>query len=126
MERVKRFFIGCFITIVLMLITLAFSGCRSRPLIIDTGYFDRVRYEFGHLREEHNQLQQAYRQLAESSIFFIEFHRKATERIESGLGELYVIGTDSLSEIQRLRELVGILRGIISGIIEASASTGER
>jgi len=109
---------------------LTLAGCQStgQPLVIDTGDFERVRFEIEQLRSEYATLQQSYRELTESNRFYAEFYRSTTEAIGRGLGELHTIGTDSQSEIARLRELVGILRSIVSIIIDADADigTGER
>jgi len=102
---------------------LNLAGCRStgQPLVIDTGDFERVRFDLEQLRSEYAALQQAYREST-------EFQRITTETIGRGLDELSGIGADSQSEIARLRELVGILRSIVSIIIDADADigTGER
>jgi len=124
-ERIKVFFVSVFLVFVFGLGSLLFTGCRTgQPMVIDTGDFERVRHEFEHLRGEHAVLQQAYRELAESSQFFIDFHRQATGRIESGLGELSELGAGSLTEIARLRELAGILGSVVQVIIDAGAGTG--
>ena len=101
-----------------------FAGCRTQPVIVDTGDIERLRHELVELGREHAQLQLAYRELAQSSQFFIDFHRNTAERIESGLGELSVIGTGSLAEIERLRGFVTVLRDIINGIISGEPEAG--
>ena len=115
---------------VIAVIAVCLAGCRSagQPVIIDTADFERVRYEFEQLRGEYAALQQAHRELTESSRFYAEFYRGATAAIERGLGELHELGADSLSEIARLRELTGILGSIIQVILDAGADApaGER
>jgi hypothetical protein len=98
------------------------------PLVIDSADFERVRFELEQLGREHAELQSAYRDLAESSRFFADFHRSATEAIGLGLGELSALGADSLGEIAQLRELVAILRSIVQVVLDADAGigTGER
>ena len=116
-----------FIFIAVIGIIFFFTGCRTtgQPLVIDTGDFERVRSGFEQLGREHAALQQAYRELAEQSQFFVDFHRNATEAIGRGLGELHDIGADSLTEIARLRELSAILRSVVQSIIDIEPGIRE-
>ena len=115
-----------FIFIAVIAVLFVFTGCRTtgQPVVIDTGDIERVRHEFEQLGREHAALQQAYRELAEGSQFFIDFHRHTTAAIGSGLEEVHGLGTGSLAEIARLREFVAILRGIVQSIIDIEPRAG--
>jgi len=127
-DGIRKIIIFVFLLGILGAGSILFTGCRSQPpVVIDTSDIDRVRAEFAQLREQYHRLELAHRELAESSQFFIEFYRRTSEAIESGLDRLAYYGTDSLAEISRLRELVGVLGSIVQSIIDADAGlrTGE-
>ena len=111
--------INSFIYFFAVVLCLWGAGCQSKPLVIDTADIDRHRFEYQQLRSEYERLQQDYRELAESNQFYAEYYRRTTEAINAGLEELSNIGASSATEIQRLRELVGVLRDIIQTIIDS-------
>jgi prefoldin subunit 5 len=109
---------------IIVLLAVFYSGCQSKPVVIDSGDFERVRSEYQQLREEYERLQSDYRQFAEGQQFYVDYYRNATARIESGLNELASLGADSSGEIQKLRSLINILRNIVQGIIDQESRTG--
>jgi uncharacterized phage infection (PIP) family protein YhgE len=115
----KKSFISA--VILFFIITVIFSGCKSQqPVVIDTGDIRQLRYELESLREEYNRLQSDYQQLANDSKFYADYYQHATETIAAGIRELNEIGTDSMAEIQKLRNYATIFRNIINNI-----NTGE-
>ena len=103
------------------------TGCASKPaVIVDTGDIEQLRHELESLRSEYARLQQNYQQLADESQFYADYYRRATAVIESGLGELSALGTDSAGEIQKLRSYVAILRNIVNNIIAGEQGKGQQ
>ena len=118
----SNFFILCLITAGTIL-----SGCQSqRPVLVDTGDIERLRYEYRQLMDEYNKLQQDYQRLAERSQFYADYYQYATERIAAGTDELAKIGASSADEITKIRNNIAILRKIINGIIEGQQNEGRQ
>ena len=103
-----------------------FSGCATKPVVIDAGDTERVRFEYQQLRGEYEKLESDYKRLAEDSQWYVDYYRNATAAIESGLGELASIGADSAGEIQKLRILISILRNIVQSLIDAESEERKR
>ena len=116
-----------FVLLIVCAVLSLCTGCASKPaVVVDTGDIDRLRYELESLRGEYEHLQSDYRRLAVESQFYADYYRRTTAVIESGLGELSALGTDSAGEIQKLRSYVAILRNIINGIIAGEQGEGRQ
>jgi len=102
------------------------SGCTTQPIIVDTGDIERLRAEYRQLREEYNRLQQDHQRLIDDQQFYADYYRNATAAIETGIRELGELGTDSLSEIARLRSYIAILRSIVNNILEGEQREGRQ
>ena len=102
------------------------TGCKTEPVIIDTGNIERIRQEYNDLRTEYERLQSDYNELTANSKFYADYYQHATESIGIGLDELDRIGTDNAGEIEKLREYVTILRGIILSIIEGESGKSDK
>jgi hypothetical protein len=118
-----RWILYCF-GLILTILWLG-SGCKSDPVIIDTGDIEKLRYEYQYLRDQYDKLRQDYNDLTESSKRYAEYYQSTTESIKSGLDQLSGYGTSSIGEIDRIREYLKILAGIINSIIEGQSGEGS-
>jgi hypothetical protein len=102
-------------------------GCATRPepVVIDTGDFERLRYEFEQLRGEYDRLQSDYQRLTAESQFYADYYRYTTEAIAKGLEQLEKLGTDNIAEIARLRGYIAILKNIIVIILAGEQGEGS-
>ena len=102
------------------------SGCQTQsPVIIDSGDIERLRAEYNELRAEYDKLQSDYSRLVTESQFYAEYYKHTTEAIADGIRELSELGSDSLTEIAKLRSYITILRNIIDSINSGQSAEGQ-
>jgi len=126
-EKVFRILFIFFGIVSLIAVWIVCSGCASKPaVIVDTGDIERLRSELEYYRGECDRLQRDNSRIIADGQFYADYYQSATEAIGAGIGELAVLGADSLSEIARLRSYITVLRNIVDSIIAGEQREGQQ